>query len=180
MGGREPLSEKKIRKGDADWTTRKEVLGWLVDGDARTVELPADKAAAYEKELRALMRKKKVPIKRFREIVGKLRFAALCLPAGRSLMTPFNMALRGDPKEIGLGKKGELHDCLGDWLALIRSLAERPTSVHEVVSIGVDYYGYCDACITGAGGVWLPLNSSLDPFVWRVEWPPDIVKKLAS
>ena len=95
-------------------------------------------------------------------------------------MTPFNMALRGDPKEIGLGKKGELHDCLGDWLALIRSLVKYPTSIHEIVSISVDYYGYCDACNTGAGGVWLPFNSSLDLFVWRVECPPDIAKKLAS
>ena len=29
--GREPISVKKIKKGDADWTVEKELLGWLVD-----------------------------------------------------------------------------------------------------------------------------------------------------
>ena len=70
-------------------------------------------------------KKKKVPVKRLREIIDKLRFAAMCLPAGCSLMTPFNMALREDLKEIGLGKKEDLYDCLGNWLALIRSQANR-------------------------------------------------------
>ena len=52
--------------------------------------------------------------------------------------------------------------------------------MHEVVATSVDYYGYCDACQTGAGGVWLPLESDLDPFVWRVKWPEDIVRKLVE
>ena len=32
----------------------------------------------------------------------------------------------------------------------------------------------------GAGGVWLPLESDLDPFVWRVKWPEDIVRKMVE
>ena len=44
----------------------------------------------------------------------------------------------------------------------------------------MDYYGYCDACKTSPGGVWLPLESDLDPFVWRVKWPEDIVCQLAE
>ena len=44
----------------------------------------------------------------------------------------------------------------------------------------VDFYGYCGACNTGVGGVWLPMDSELEPFVWRVAWPADIVRKLQS
>ena len=51
VGGREPLSEKKIRKGEADWMTRKEVLGWLVDGDARIVNLPANLGNCWQAQV---------------------------------------------------------------------------------------------------------------------------------
>ena len=44
----------------------------------------------------------------------------------------------------------------------------------------IDYYGYCDACQTGAGGVWFPLESELEPFVWRVKWPQDVVDKFKA
>ncbi|KAL7546950.1 hypothetical protein ACHAWF_011171 [Thalassiosira exigua] len=179
-GGRPPVSEKKVKRGEADWLTSKELLGWLVDGDRRTVVLPPDKAEAYTAELRRLLQKKSIPVRRFRKIVGKLRFAALCLPSGRGLMTPLNNALRGDPRVIPSGKKSEVHESLGDWLQLIKSLAKRETSVHELVASSVDFYGYCDACNTGVGGVWLPLDSDLEPFVWRVAWPPDIVRRLSK
>jgi len=114
VNGKHPISEKKLLKGDADWVPVKEVLGWLVDGENRTIVLPEAKATAYLKEVKILMRKKKIPLARFRKIVGKLRFAALCLPAGRALMTltPLNMALRGEPKFIGSGKKSEVHESL--------------------------------------------------------------------
>ena len=132
--GREPLSEKKIRRGKADWTIKKEVLGWLVDGDQRTVQLPPDKASAYIAKLKKLLRKKRIPIARFRKIVGKLRFAALCLPAGRSFMTPLNIALQGEPKHIGNGTKSEVSESIGDWIQLIKELASQPTSMHEFTS----------------------------------------------
>ena len=80
-------------------------------------------------ELKKLRKKKSIPLKRFREIVGKLRFAAICLPAGKALMTPLNMALKGTPASIGNGKKSEVAESLGDWQKLIESLAshQKPT-----------------------------------------------------
>jgi hypothetical protein len=178
--GKTPVSEKKVMKGEADWRVRKEVLGWLVDGRERTLELTPDKATAYAGELKKLLRRKKIPLARFRKIVGKLRFAALCLPAGRALMSPLNRAVRGEPPSIGNGQHSEVRENLGDWLQLLKELAARPTSVHELVARSVDYYGYCDACNTGVGGVWLPMDSELEPFLWRVAWPADIAKKLQS
>ena len=50
--------------------------------------------------------------------------------------------------------------------------------MHESVPHTVDFYGYCDACNTGVGGVWLPMDLDLDPLLWRVPWPADIIKKL--
>ena len=120
-------------------------MGWLLDGDLRTVELPPDKAKAYAEEVKKLMRKKKIPLARFHKIVGKLRFDALCLPVGRGLMAPLNMAICGTPCNIGCGKKSEVHESLGDWLQLTKDLGSRPMSVHKIVTMSVDYYGYFDA-----------------------------------
>ena len=36
----EPVSTKKLKKGDATWTTSKVMLGWLVDTIAKTITLP--------------------------------------------------------------------------------------------------------------------------------------------
>ena len=77
------------------------------------MELPPDKAEAYATGVKGLTRKK-IPVACFHKIVGRLRFAALCLPAGRALMTPLNMAMRGRPRKIGCGKKSEVHESLGD------------------------------------------------------------------
>ena len=95
-------------------------------------------------------------------------------------MTPLNMVMHDTTHNIRWGKKLEVHESLGDWLQLIKELGSRPTSVHKIVATSVDYYGYCNICQTGAGGVWLLLESDLDPFVWRVKWPEDIVHKLAG
>ena len=37
---KEPNSTKKLAKGDGAWTTRKVMLGWVLDTVRRTIELP--------------------------------------------------------------------------------------------------------------------------------------------
>lgn len=179
VGGKDPVSIKKLRRGDADWTIRKEVLGWLLDGMSRCISLPQDKYRAIRAELKALTRKNvsKVSLKRFQKIVGKLRFASLGLPVGRGLFTPMNFAMRGEPDHIGLGATNPVREALEDWIEVLDDIAERPTHVHEIVPVRWHYYGYCDACASGAGGVWLPLDADLPPIVWRVPFPPDIERR---
>ena len=42
------------------------------------------------------------------------------------------------------------------------------------------YVGYCDASKLGAGGVWLSGERTLQPTVWRLEWPDDIRNNVVS
>jgi hypothetical protein len=63
---KDPISEKKLAKGDARWDTQKEILGYLLDGIARTIQLPPARAADLLKEVRAVLKKQRVPLKRFR------------------------------------------------------------------------------------------------------------------
>lgn len=98
------MSVKKLKKGDADWTTEKQILGWLLDGVRQTVSLPPDKAKDYQAAVRCLLqpRRRRVKRKEFKRVVRKLCFASLAIPAGQGLFAPLNAALKGgDKKEIG-------------------------------------------------------------------------------
>jgi hypothetical protein len=177
---KDPISEKKLLKGDARWDTIKEVLGYELDGVNRTIKLPDKKAEALLKELRKVLRKQRVPLKRFRSLVGRLQHAARILPAAKAFFTPLNEALQGLPSFVGLGRHGEVRKALLDAGALIQELARRPTHVSELVDRDADYIGFCDASAFGAGGVWFSGGKSLAPTVWRFEFPPDITAQVIS
>jgi hypothetical protein len=100
------VSEKKLRKGGARWDTTKEGLGYLLDGNARTVQLPPARVDVLLSELRSILRKRRIPLKRFRSIVGRLQHAARILPAARGFFAPLNNALHGLPPFVGLGRQG--------------------------------------------------------------------------
>jgi hypothetical protein len=177
---KDPISEKKLAKGDARWATRKEILGYWLDGVARTIQLPPNRAELLLKEVKAILKKKRVPLKRFRSIAGRLQHAARILPAAKAFFTPLNNALKGAPNFIGLPRHGEIRNALLDFAAVIRDLASRPTHVHELVQQTLDYTGYCDASAFGAGGVWFGAKQHLDPIVWRVQWPKDVTSAVIS
>jgi hypothetical protein len=59
--GKEPISAKKLEKGDGNFTSNKEMVGFIFDGIKRTVQLPPTKAAAYIKEIHQILRWTSVP-----------------------------------------------------------------------------------------------------------------------
>jgi hypothetical protein len=122
-GTKDPILEKKLLKGDAQWDTTKEVLGYKLNGKDRTIQLPAQNAETLTKELRKVLRKQRVPLKRFRSLIGRLQHATRILPAAKSFFTPLNESLRGLPQFIGLGRHGEARKALLDTGALIKDLA---------------------------------------------------------
>jgi hypothetical protein len=179
-GTKDPISEKKLHKGDGRWDTTKEILGYILDGIARTIQLPQDRADDLLKEVHALLKKKCVPLKRFRSLVGRLQHAARILPVAKAFFTPLYNALRGLPSHIGLGSKSEVRQALIDVAVVIRDLARRPTHVSELTQHDLHYTGYCDASAFGAGGVWFGADRELTPLVWRVQWPQDITDAVVS
>ena len=118
-GAKDPISEKKLEKGDARWDTTKEVLGYILEGKERTVRLPKDKANALVKEVRAILTKQRVARKRFRSVVGRLQHAARILPVAKSVFTPLNNAMKGEPPMVGIGRQGDVRYSLLDAAALV-------------------------------------------------------------
>ena len=42
------------------------------------------------------------------------------------------------------------------------------------------FVGHCDACKSGADGVWHSGTEELAPVVWRLEWPTDVQARLVT
>ena len=61
--GKEPISESKLKKGDGNFDTTKEVIGFKFCGFKRTVCLPTAKAKRFIKETHTMLRRKRVPSK---------------------------------------------------------------------------------------------------------------------
>ncbi len=179
-GGKDPISIKKLEKGDAQWNHEKEILGFVVDGLNRTVRITANKTTDIISEIRKILKKKRVQLRRYRRIVGKLRHVALIMPSTKGLFSPINKALKGDPATIGLGRDSEVRAALLDLATMVKALGDRPTHVKELVPADDHYVGYCDACAAGAGGVWFSGDLHLDPVVWRVAFPPEISNQVVS
>ncbi len=104
VGGKEPISLKKLAQGDGDFETTKDMIGFRFDGIKRTIRLPAEKAKAYVKEVHKVLCRTIVPLKTLQVLVGKLRHASVILPAAKGFFTPLNFTMRGNPVTIGLGK----------------------------------------------------------------------------
>ena len=146
-------------------------MGFEVNGRDRTVRLSKGKAGALIKAITRTRTKRRASLKSYQQLVGKLRHVALILPGARGLFSPINKALQGDPPFIGLGKDSEVRAAFIDLKVLIRDMANRPTHVSELNPADDSYVGYCDACATGAGGVWFSGIEELDPSVRQASRP---------
>ena len=179
--GKDPISQNKLEANDARWAPKKAILGFFTDGAAQTVRLSEVKAADLAMATRRLLAKKRVPLKVFQSIVGRLRNAATILPAARSLFTHINRALRGNPALVPLGAaNSKLRATLLDLRTLVVDLGQRPTYVHELIIRPLDYHGYCDASVFRAGGVWFSGACPLCPHVWCLQWSADITEEDVS
>ena len=171
---------KKLLQGDGLWDLRKEILGWLFDGATRCIELPADKQERMQLELKSILRLQRIPRKRLEKIVGKLRHAAIGIPAGRGLFGAVNEALAKKHDWFPLTKSSSLRLALNDWRYLLRVANVEPTHCKELVPGDPGFIGYCDAAKRGMGGVWLSGTKEIEPFVWEVPFPQEIQKRLVS
>jgi hypothetical protein len=79
------VSEKKLIE-DGTWALRKEVLGWLFDGLARTIELPQKKCKKILADLHEVRRVKQLELRRFQKLHGRLQFASISIPCGKPIL----------------------------------------------------------------------------------------------
>jgi len=162
------------------WDVHKEVLGRVIDGSTRCIELAQKKQKFILNELKTVTRMKGVQFKRFEKLNGKLRHASIAVSAGKYLFGPLNRILAIKPKTVFWSRCPGAKAALTDWWQLLLETAREPTHVRELVLGLVDWKGTFDALGEGAGGVWLPGIQKIAPVVWRLWWPQAIRSRLVT
>jgi len=183
-GGRDSVSEKKLKRGDACFKPYEILLGLGMHGGpgaSRTVAIPSAKKDKYLADLREVLAKKYVSRKAFETLRGRLVHLAEMMPCMRGLMGPINQVLRRAGQTIGLGKHSELREVLETFAALLELGHEHPSHITELVPPDLPhFYGYFDAASYGNGGVMLPCTTWTQPLVWRLIFPPEIIAKIQN
>ena len=172
---KEPNSVKKLLQGDAAWSTRKVILGWLVDTIQRTIALPPHRVLRLHTLLASFpSHQRRTSRRKWQCLLGELRSMALALPGGRGLFSQLQSVLTysasASPSDR-LCLSPAVHHQLNDIRHLASSLSARPTRWGELVDSDPSFLGAVDACVTGMGGVWLDTRSHHPPLLWRQSFP---------
>ena len=127
-----PISAKKLDKGDACWSTRKVILGWLIDTLEGTIELPPHSRDCLNVLLQTALTCKRITMKEWRRILGELRSMVLGIPSGQGLLSQLQLVLqRANNHRIRINKEARRQ--LLDLQLLAHDLANRPTRIAEVL-----------------------------------------------
>lgn len=174
---KEPISVKKLRQGDASWTTVALVLGWVVDTLEHTIRLPPHRVQRLLAIFEDLRHVRRVSLKKWRQVLGELRSMVLAIPGGRGLFSVLQTGFRfSDRSRIRLDAHVKAQ--LEDFEALARDVIARPTRLAELIPDATSAIGSVDASGKGMGGVWFTPAGA--PIVWREEFPAHIQERLVS
>lgn len=184
---REPVSLKKLEKGDCSWATLKTLLGWLIDTCSLTIHLPEHRQIRLAEILASIPRsQKRISVKKWHRVLGELRSMSLAIPGARNLFGHMQHALTTQ-LHTRLALRKNVHDALDDFRWLLRDISARPTRIAELVPLSSSAEGHHDASGEGAGGVWFPAphlqpRDGFDnrPLVWRLRWPQHIIDDLVT
>ena len=172
-----PNSIKKLRLGDADWTTQKKLLGWVVDSVRCLISLPPERHHKIRALLDAIPRSaRRCTLLKWQILCGNLRSIAPMLPGGLGLFSCLYVPLKGSRNRIAL--TSAIHDELDDWRMLLASLAARPTHIREIIPDYPTWTGAHDASGKGMGGVFAGPDGT--PYLWRHKWSASEAARLVT
>jgi len=153
----EAISTKKLLKGDGCWTTRKELLGWIVDTVRQTLELPPHRKSQLADVFESLRGLKRVSAKKWARTLGQLRFVCRAILGSVSLFS----ALQWAKNKAGSNRIRVTKPVRGSILAFERlaaSLCSRPTHLAELVPQDPTYLGATDPARPGMAATSLTLQ----------------------
>ena len=171
---------KKYRKGDGDWVVEKDILGWILNSEKGTFQLPS----RCLKELKYLLAispsQWRLPVSKLRSIIDKLRSMHLAMPGaiGHLFFIQEALTKAGEASKAYLSKS--FHWEIAHWQRLSTDLLARPHFLAEVVCRLPTALVFCDTSGVNAGGVWIYPDGSGKNFFWQVLWPVDIVADLVN
>jgi hypothetical protein len=127
-----PISDKKLKQLDGEYSTNKTINGFDFDGNEKTIWLEAAKRAHLLTVLHGWIRlistgSNGIQFKEFETLVAKIRHAFTAIPAGGGLLTPCNKILQSKPPLVYLQRNPFLRAEIVGCRTLLRESSDSPT-----------------------------------------------------
>jgi hypothetical protein len=126
-----PISEKKLLKGEGQYALIKTILGFEFDGQQKTLWLEEEKRAKLltilHRWIHAGTQNRGVPFAEFESVVAKLRHTFTALPGGRGLLSPCNRLLKRRPPVVYFHRNEPLCSAMSDCCTILQKSTQRPT-----------------------------------------------------
>jgi hypothetical protein len=176
---------KKLLKDDGRWMLEKDILGFMFDGDEKTLWLEEPKRLALLAILKGWLRTSRIssrgiPFDEFYSVNTKVRHAFTTIPAGHGLLSHCNDVLRIEPTFVLLQKNQELYNAIESIRTFLPETTVAPTKCKQLVLGHPHYVGIKDASGHGVGGVVVGEGDAVVPTVFRLEWPQEVRDELVS
>ena len=184
VDGNDPISEKKLLKGEGQYSHMKTLLGFDFNGKRKTMWLEEEKRAKLltilHSWLQASSLNRGILFGKFESVIAKVRHVFTALPGGRGLLSPCNRLLKKRPPVVYFHRNASLYEAISNCRTILRESTSRPTLCRELVAGWPDFIGVVDASSHGVGGVIIGELSECLPTVFRLQWPPDITANVKS
>jgi hypothetical protein len=176
------ISSSKLNKGDAAWSTEKNILGWLLNTTEGTLRLQPHKASRLCTILRDFSFKVRTSRRKWQSLLGELRYMAPALQGTRYLFSVLQHVLRDQPSSSRLRLSPLVKQALSDWSDLASTLSAHPVPIASLVPRAPHYVGAVDASSSGCGGFWISTTHGAlpQPLAFRQSFPVDLQNQLVS
>jgi len=177
------ISQSKLDAGDGRWSTRKVVLGWLLNTADKTIRLPQHKTDRLHELLQHFIPLRRTSRRKWQQLLGELRHLAVAIPGARYLFSILQSVLVEQPNSQRLRLNSLVTASLHDWEALATTLSTTPTPIQSLVPNPPAFLGAVDASRDGIGGAWLPTPQSpptARPIIFHLPFPQHIKNRLVS
>ncbi len=179
-----PISFKKLKKGESQLSTRKTLLGFDFDGNKKMwwLKHEKDKLLHTLHQWLQLSRKQNsgIPFNEFLLVISKIRHAFAALPAGNGLMLPCNLILQLQPAQVYLHNNEDLRMAIKGICTLLQQSKIELMQCCELVAGWPNFVGVKDASSRGVGGIIIGEVSKCTPTVFWFAWPDDVTKAIVS
>jgi len=102
---KQPISVKKLLKGDDFWSTQKIIIGWLIDRSSKTISLPPHRRERVLELLRSVVTRKRTSVQEWHNVLGELRSMAIAIPGSKGCFPFLQHALRPGAQPIKIAKE---------------------------------------------------------------------------
>ena len=126
---KDSVSLKKELQGDGEWTTTKEILGWMVDTEYGTLRISPKRKAELGSLLNIPPSQRRISTKKLERLIGKLRSMHLAIPGavGHFYNLQQSLTAAQHAHRATAYVTSAFHSDLRFWRRLCAEMPTRPT-----------------------------------------------------